>query len=83
MKQYEAPTKKQQAFVEDICAALNITDFPSCSAEFTKARYSAFISANIRRFMEGTLAGQMSMFSDSDEPSYGFCGDESMRGMYD
>lgn len=39
-----SPTEKQIELVEVICKQLHITDFPSCSKEFTKNAYSNFIN---------------------------------------
>lgn len=42
-----APTEKQIRFVEEICAALGIKNFPTSSKEFNKFTYSRFISDHI------------------------------------
>ena len=45
----KSPTEKQIAYVDDIAKALNI-DFPQSSKEFTRAKYSAFITAYSGRY---------------------------------
>ena len=45
-----SPTEKQIVFVEQICNALGINDFPLCSKEFTKWHYNQFIKTYLEEY---------------------------------
>ena len=51
MINYEAPTEKQIKFAESIANALDL-DFPTCSQDYTKAVYQAFIAEYYNAYRE-------------------------------
>ena len=62
MRRYpKSPTEKQIAFVNAIAEYLNI-DFPLSSKDFTRVKYSRFISEHIDEYYQQIL---------SDDPSNG------------
>lgn len=48
----QPPTDKQIQFVDDICRALRIDDFPFTSSQYNKYHYGKFIQAHIEEYKE-------------------------------